>query len=372
MSRKLLIPVVAGTVILLSAGGVALTGAIKTPDQVAAAAAPPPRSVVTVPVEHRVLSRTTTSWCEPGYDSPEKLTILPEAGDLRQVFTSIHVRENSRIADGDVLLTINDQPRIGIIQKVPFYKDLKLGDEGADVSRLQGFLMRTGFLPAYAMPGRFDAATAVSLAKFYKSRGLEGRNFGNPQTLSDVRALVRTFIAVPTRSTRLVGSVPQVGAPAGNAVLQVSTRPIGLTCSFDSAQLPAGLSTKTAVRIDGGTAPLKGTVAAIHVPTQTKTDAGSDTPQTSSAFVRVEHGKVTTASEPVQATFVLSSTAEKVLVVPDSAVWTRGTSVVVSIEKAGRVKQVPVVSGMSADGFTAVRPVTAGAITAASRVVVTR
>jgi len=168
--RRLLIMIVAGAAVLAAAGMTAPLW-IRSPQQVAAEAEPPARTVLTAEVESRVLRDTLVlrGDVRPG----ETIDVTPVgSGDAEPVVTAVKVRRGDPVRPGTVVLEVSGRPLIVLPGRIPAYRDLKPGARGADVAQLQKALDGLGFDPG-SSDGEFDAGTKRALTGFYRSRGYE-------------------------------------------------------------------------------------------------------------------------------------------------------------------------------------------------------
>ena len=117
---------------------------VRSADQAAAEAAPPPRSVVTVPVELRVLSSTVIT---RGLVAPVVSTAvigpLPSSGAQGTV-TGVFVKVGDSVTEGARVVEVAGRPVFVLVGAVPAYRSLRPGMVGADVRQLQEALARVG------------------------------------------------------------------------------------------------------------------------------------------------------------------------------------------------------------------------------------
>lgn len=93
--------------------------------------------------------------------------VVPDSGTI----TSLHCEPGQKVNTGDILLAINDQPRIVLVSEVPFYRDLQGGEQGNDVNALRHLLRQQGFdLPE---TGAFDRQAREALNKFMTLNGAQ-------------------------------------------------------------------------------------------------------------------------------------------------------------------------------------------------------
>ena len=74
------------------------------------------------------------------------------------VLTSLEVAVGVRVEAGDVVATVDDRPIVAMTADAPLHRDLRRGDAGPDVRRLQAFLGQLGLL-AGEPDGQFGPQT---------------------------------------------------------------------------------------------------------------------------------------------------------------------------------------------------------------------
>jgi|GEM_PF-2055508 len=161
--------VLAGLVIL----GIILTTmvfpALRTPEQVAADAAPPPPK----PISARVVDQTLTSKVVlralvlPGATVDVKATDMLSAAGL--VVTSLPSPSPATVTTGTVVAEADGEPLIAFNWPFPAYRDLHVGDTGPDVRELQKSLGELGY--SSGSTGTFDTATLVGASQLYADLG---------------------------------------------------------------------------------------------------------------------------------------------------------------------------------------------------------
>lgn len=96
----------------------------------------------------------------------------PAADGGRQVITSVSVAVGDDVAPGTRLLDVSDRPLIALALPFPLYRDIHVGDTGADVAALQEALHSLG-LYSGAIDSSFGPATSSAIAKLYSRVGSE-------------------------------------------------------------------------------------------------------------------------------------------------------------------------------------------------------
>lgn len=155
----------------LAAGAWVVGSRIRSADQAAAEAAPPARSVVTVPVEERVLSSTVIT---RGDVVPAVSTVVSgpsPAGGAVGTVTGVFVGVGDSVPEGARVVEVAGRPVFVLVGAVPAYRSLRPGMVGADVRQLQEALARTGC--AVGVSGVFDEATKRCVGQLYESQGYQ-------------------------------------------------------------------------------------------------------------------------------------------------------------------------------------------------------
>jgi hypothetical protein len=93
-----------------------------------------------------------------------------EPQTLRLVVTVQKTAPDELIGPGDVVAEVSGRPVFAVPPGMPFYRNLDLGAEGADVDALQGFLGATGHFEGKAS-GEFDPRTLAGLRSLYEDAG---------------------------------------------------------------------------------------------------------------------------------------------------------------------------------------------------------
>lgn len=194
---------VLGVVVLAGAGGWYAGQQVQSPAEAAAARKAPPASVITVPVESRILTNAVVAHGTVAFDSPVPVSLsgavaAPSGGPggdgagAQQKVTRAPVAGAS-VAEGAVLMEVSGRPVFVVRGAVPMYRTLGPGTKGADVKQLNEALKRLGFDPGTDGEA-FTAGTAGALERWYKARGYEARKPGpaERQQLTALEQAVQT------------------------------------------------------------------------------------------------------------------------------------------------------------------------------------
>lgn len=87
------------------------------------------------------------------------------------VVTSVHFASGDTVDAGDTLFTVDLRPVVVAMGEVPTFRDLQVGDSGADVTQLETLLGELGFLAADPST-TFDEATAAAVREWQNSLGV--------------------------------------------------------------------------------------------------------------------------------------------------------------------------------------------------------
>ena len=207
---------VLGGAVLVAAGGLLSPLVIKSPQQMAADARPPSKTVLTAAVEKRVLKDVVIL---RGELTPKRsIEVTPSGGaDGGALVTSVKIKRASRVSAGTAILEISGRPLFVLQGAVPAYRDLKPGASGKDVAQLQAAINRLGFASG-DRSGVFGAGTKRALTAFYRSRGyeplpagaddaqqlrtLERQVTAAQRQLTDARDLVNSLAADPASTSQ--------------------------------------------------------------------------------------------------------------------------------------------------------------------------
>ena len=123
------------------------------------------------PITYTVLEQTIER--SLAFTAVAEWETVPLAGaSSTGLLTSIDVASGDVVEPGDVLYTINLRPVVGATGLVPAFRDLALGDNGADVRQLQELLIEVGFLDS-APDGQFDERTEAAVRAWQASLGID-------------------------------------------------------------------------------------------------------------------------------------------------------------------------------------------------------
>ncbi|MEU5287874.1 peptidoglycan-binding protein [Streptomyces sp. CA-278952] len=407
-----------GTAVLLSVAGVLAAQLIKSPAQAVADTAPPPPSVISAPVEKRILKDTVI--IRGTVTSEQSIDVTPNASGPdagAPVVTRLPVKAKEALKPGQLLLEVSGRPVIALQGSLPMYRDLKPGASGDDVAQLQKGLAALGHATTGDTRGYFGAGTKAAVSALYEDLGYtplaaaadgapaleeardhvvtaqRGREDLPPsasrkeieradadlrrarQRLTEAEAASGPMIPVP--ELVFLSSFParvdrvdaRVGSQTTTRALTVSAGALVVNGTVQAHQkelIQAGQKVEILSELTGATAP--GTVASVS-------DAISDGRSTSATdeadpSASGERGyplvvkptkklPLDFAGQDVRLTVEAASTEEEVLVVPVSAVSAGAdgrTSVTVLMPDGESRRRVQVTTGTSGEGTVQVRP----------------
>lgn len=144
---------------------------VRSPAQIAADTAAPARTVLTAPVERRVLSRSVA--LAGRVENERTYQVRPAAPTTgeRAVVSAIRVSKGAEVTAGQVLLEVGGRPLVLLRGEVPAYRDLRPGSQGRDVEQLQQALRDLGYPTGSDRPGVLERGTKGALTKFYQALG---------------------------------------------------------------------------------------------------------------------------------------------------------------------------------------------------------
>lgn len=87
--------------------------------------------------------------------------------------TASWCRDGGEVTSGTVVAHVDERPLIALHTTVPLYRDLSVGDDGADVAALQTELIRLGHLDAETVDGEFGSRTGRALQHLRVRAGVE-------------------------------------------------------------------------------------------------------------------------------------------------------------------------------------------------------
>lgn len=141
---------------------------VQSPATAAAHAAAPEASLITAPVELRVLSSrvVTRGQVVPG----QSATVAGPSSDDGTTVTGVPVAVGDELKEGEVVIEVSGRPVVVLEGAVPAYRAIRPGMDGTDVDQLQASLGRLGCDTA-ADDGVYGAATKECVTRLYDALG---------------------------------------------------------------------------------------------------------------------------------------------------------------------------------------------------------
>ncbi|MEU9505369.1 peptidoglycan-binding protein [Micromonospora sp. NPDC048170] len=395
--RRILVGVVVASV-LCAAVGMSASVWVKSPQQVAAEAVPPPKTELTVPVERRVLRQTVILRGDVAAAQSLEVSPAPKAGSLA-VVTGVKSKAGDEIDSGELLLEVSGRPLFVLRGTKPAYRDLRPGYEGPDVRQLQAALKVLGFGPKET-DGYFGEGTKRAVERFYDSIGYPVIPTGPEDTQQlgaawrhvvtaqravqdaadrvtreraaedlqtakdDYKALLdRTGPTVPVSEYVFLPSFPSrveslnavVGGEVKGPLIKLSSGRLLVKAQLNPANygtVKPGMAVEIVSEALGITA--KGKVKSLGDLEINNKNGISAHPM---VIVPNEPLSGKLAGQDVRLTVSAAATPGPVLVVPVSAIFARtdGTSKVIRVEGEGRKEELTVSPGMMGDGYVEIK-----------------
>jgi peptidoglycan hydrolase-like protein with peptidoglycan-binding domain len=214
---------------------------IRSPAQVAAEAAAPAPSPITVPVERRTLSTKVIVRGTVRFGGRRSVELATSPHDQGSGVVTDPPRLNDRLEAGDVALMVDGRPVFVLPGSVSMHRDLRIGSRGPDVAQLEAALANAGHPPG-RVDGVFDRATQGAVAAFYITRTYEpaGASDTEVEQLRTAEAdaavardahLQAVNAVEQARQGPVPGDVEQARIDATTAVDQVHTAELQVTAS---------------------------------------------------------------------------------------------------------------------------------------------
>ncbi|GAA4695331.1 peptidoglycan-binding protein [Phytohabitans rumicis] len=167
--RRRVLVLGAGTTAVLCSAVLALSSAVKSPAQVAAETEAPGRTVLTAPVERRVLNDTVV--LRGTVVQAHTIAVEPAAvfESERMVVTAVRVKARQAVKAGQILVEVSGRPVVVLPGAFPAYRDIRPGARGKDVAQLQAALRKLGY--RVARESVFGPSTKAALTRLYDSLG---------------------------------------------------------------------------------------------------------------------------------------------------------------------------------------------------------
>ena len=187
MSRRIVLVVVAGAAVLAGLVGWMLGRQIESPAEAAARVAPPPASLISVPVELRELSSAVVTRGTIEFDQTTGIEVSgSETGS--SIITRLTKNKGDELVEGDVVIEVAGRPLFVLEGELPVFRSLTPGLEGPDVLQLEEALERIGLDPG-PVDGIYGSRTEGAIEEMYRAAGYRPPvvDLGDQATLDGAR-----------------------------------------------------------------------------------------------------------------------------------------------------------------------------------------
>lgn len=188
--RRVLIVLVVITLVSI-VGGWTAARFVQSPEERAAEAKAPARSVISAMVDRRVLTDTVV--LRGTVAAEHTVTVAPRVstngggdggGTTKPVVTGVRVRAGDVVEAGQMLLEVSGRPVFVLPGELPVYRDLRPGGEGRDVEQLQTALKGLGYGVGTDRAGTYGAGTRAAVAAFYRATGYDAPVTGGDDAIA--------------------------------------------------------------------------------------------------------------------------------------------------------------------------------------------
>ena len=169
--RRVAIAALVAVVVVAVAGWIAAQQ-VRSPAQIAADAAEPAASPITVPVEQRTLSSNVIVRGTVRFGGRRSVELATSSLEQGSDIVTEPARLRAKLEPGDVALSVDGRPVFVLPGGVSMNRDLRQGSRGEDVRQLEVALAGMGHAPG-SLDGVFDAATQGAVSAFYLTRSFE-------------------------------------------------------------------------------------------------------------------------------------------------------------------------------------------------------
>jgi len=152
-------------------GGWFFGQSVKSPEQIAAEIAPPPKSRITVPVEARELSDDIVTRISVSFDDTAGINVPQNVSSQFSPVVTGRVPERNTVMDsGTVLVEVNERPFFVLEGELPASRTIRAGTSGPDVKQLEEALGGLGYFSA-TPDNTFDEDTKAAITMLYETEG---------------------------------------------------------------------------------------------------------------------------------------------------------------------------------------------------------
>jgi Putative peptidoglycan binding domain len=361
--------------IIASVGGLLLSTSIKSPAQVAAHSAPPPPTLLTVPVTRQVI--TSTVQAQGMVKPPREIAQLRGQNSgggngALPVVTKIVHRPGSTVGPGSVIVEVAGRPLFVFGGSVPAYRNLQQGESGTDVTQLQQGLESLGYSVGGDTSGVFGPGTGRAVAAYYQAIGYPVPTVpGGRKPARRPMVPLSEIMFVPALPAQVVKVAGPVGQEATGSLVTLALGDpavAGQLNPADAALVRRGMGVTISDPASGTS--VHGTILSVSHRTQTRHSLSGGVyvpfrimPDSPLPLSMAGHG--------VSLRIAAAHSRRPVLAVPEAAVFARadGRLYVTKVTADRRQVPVPVRVTVTGDGLVGVVPAGAATLTAGDQVV---
>lgn len=192
---------------LAATSGLLASTLVKSPAQLAASQGAPPASVLTAAVQSEVLAQQVVVRGTVTAGASIQITPTAAQGASALVVTGEPLAAGASISAGQVIVQVSGRPVIALPGATPAYRDLKPGDQGADISELQASLRSLGYVDPDPS-GAFGVGTKTAVHDLYAHLGYDPATTGGHDDETDQPTLQSDAQAV-TAAERTLGQAQE-------------------------------------------------------------------------------------------------------------------------------------------------------------------
>ena len=338
---------------ILTGFTVYLASSFKTSEQKAAEAQAPDKSILTARVEEGQLENTLPLTCKLSFKNQAEL--VSKGAQAGAQYTRISLEEGETLSNGSLVAEINGQPVFVLLGGFSLYRDLNLEDRGPDARLLNQSLTALGYqLPR--TPAEADQITGET----YRALGLLYRNFGYPAPKEEDPILASSFIVLKEEA-KVISQPRETGDLEEGPLALLSSGQKELLCSPSNAALLADIQAGQQVRLlatdPNKTYPLQLTQSDEEKEKTDQPSTGRGQEQQAQAQEDNQQILLEVPEEDLgqessfQAEVILSSSPQRGLIVPGSALITTAQGQSLQLKEGEETRQIAVSILYSSQGY---------------------
>lgn len=279
-------------------------------------------------------------------------TVAIISSESKSVVTATPVKSGGQVSAGRAILEVSGRPVILFAGAIPPYRDISPKDTGPDVDQLGENLRDLGLLSSYSPTRGADDSFEKAVTALYKRLGYTRTSRSFPAS---------EWVAITRLPAKLVLSGLTVGSSADDGSAHVESLARDLRCDVSAQQLKALRASKKVTGSDGR--PL--IVARSAAAKSTEGGAGF------MAVLTPRSNASLPSAGTQQVTYQTSASSVAGIIVPLSALWTRGDgSDAVTVYLHAKRTSVAVKVLFTGSEEAVVKPTTATALASGDQVAV--